>query len=181
METGHVRRWELLAERPWSEGWIPVVRRTYRMPDGSASDWDVHVGGPTVAVLALTPEGDVVLVQEYRPGPDDVLTSLPGGIVDAGESVAQAATRELREETGFEPGAPVELVASTWAFSTSTWRRHVAVARDCLRVGEPTSYGGDEYCHPVVVPLATYREHLRRGEGTSVDMGYLALDALGLL
>ena len=180
MEDGHVRRWDLLGERPWSDGWIPVVRRTYRMPDGSTSEWDVHVGGPTVAVLALTAAGEVVLVQEYRPGPDAVLTSLPGGIVDDGESVAAAAARELREETGYAAGS-IEVVASTWAFSTSTWRRHVALARDCVRVGEPTSHGGDEYCHPVVVPLADYRAHLRRGEGTNVDMGYLALDALGLL
>ena len=32
-----VEPWDLLAERPRTDGWVPVVTRTYRMPDGSVS------------------------------------------------------------------------------------------------------------------------------------------------
>jgi ADP-ribose pyrophosphatase len=180
--TGHrqVRPWELLGERPRADGWIPLVTRTYRMPDGSVSDWDVHLGRDTVAVLALTDDLEVVLVREYRPGPDQILTSLPGGLVDAGEDVPNAGARELREETGFAAREIAE-VGSCWAFSTSTWRRHVVIARGAYRVGAPESWGGDEYCEPVLIPLLEYRAHLRAGEGTNTDLGYLALDAAGLL
>lgn len=176
-----VQPWELLHERPRTAGWLPVVTRTYRMPDGSLSDWDIHsIGFTTVAVLALTRDRDVVLARQFRPGPSAVLLDMPGGVVDEGETVVEAALRELREETGFAADA-AEVVGSCWAFGASTWRRHVAVARDCRRVGEPTSWGGDEYCQPVVMGLDDFRATLRSGDTTDVDLGYLALDAAGLL
>jgi ADP-ribose pyrophosphatase len=173
--------WELLAERPRTGGWLPVSIRTYRMPDGSVSDWDIHVPAfTTVAVLALTPDDQLVLTRQFRPGPDRVLFELPGGIVDPAEAIIDAAARELREETGYS-AAELELAGATWAFGASTWRRHVAIARGATLVGETTSWGGDEYCEPVLVSLAEFREILRSADTTDVDLGYLALDAAGML
>ena len=173
--------WELLAERPRTCGWLPVSTRTYRMPDGSVSDWDIHVPSfTTVAVLALTTDDQVVVARQFRPGPDRVLFDLPGGIVDPGEDLAQAAARELREETGYA-AASLEIAGATWAFGASTWRRHVAIARDCQLDGAVTSWGGDEYCEPVLLSLGDFRHVLRSGETTDVDLGYLALDVAGLL
>ena len=180
-ETRIAQPWQLLHQRPRSGGWLPTVIRTYRMPDGSLSEWDIHEAPfTTVAVLALTVDGKVLLARQFRPGPGAVLLELPGGIVDAGESIAGAAARELREETGFLAES-VELVGSCWAFGASTWRRHVAVARGCREDGEVTSWGGDEYCEPVSVALAEFRALLRSGNTTDVDLGYLALDFLGAL
>lgn len=175
------RPWELLAERPRTDGWLPVATRTYRMPDGSVSDWDIHVPAfTTVAVLALTADDKLVLTRQFRPGPDRVLIDLPGGIVDEGEPLVDAAQRELREETGFAAPA-VELAGASWAFGSSTWRRHVAIARGCHQEDEVTSWGGDEYCEPLLLSVPEFRAVLRSGETTDVDLGYLALDAAGLL
>lgn len=173
--------WHLLRQQPLSDGWLPTVTRTYRMPDGSVSDWHIHeTPFTTVGVVALTRDGDVLLARQFRPGPGVVLLDLPGGIVDPGETVEAAANRELREETGYTAGS-LELAGSCWAFGASTWRRNVAVARDCREDGEVSSWGGDEYCEPVLVTLAEFRALLRSGETTDVDLGYLALDFLDLL
>ncbi|HEX6936041.1 MAG TPA: NUDIX hydrolase [Actinomycetes bacterium] len=173
--------WELLTERPRTDGWLPVTTRTYRMPDGSVSDWDIHTTPfTTVAVLALTDEDDVVLARQFRPGPGAIVLDLPGGIVDPGEDLLTAAVRELREETGFTCES-VEVAGSCWAFGASTWRRNVTVARGCRSLGAVASWGGDEYCEPVVVTLADLREIARAGDSTDVDLVYLALDAAGLL
>jgi len=170
----------LLSERPRTDGWVPVTTRTYRMPDGSVSDWDIHIGPRTVAVLALTDDGRVVLARQFRPGPSAIVLDLPGGIVDPGEDVLAAASRELLEETGFAADT-IEAAGWSWAFGASTWRREVAIARGARPVTDVTSWGGDEYCEAVLVTVAELREIARRGESTDVDLVYLALDRAGLL
>jgi ADP-ribose pyrophosphatase len=54
-----------------------------------------------VSVIALTPSRDLVLVRQLRPVVDRETLELPSGHVDGGEAPADAARRELLEETGF--------------------------------------------------------------------------------
>jgi len=89
-----------------------------------------------ISVLALTPDGDAILVEEYRHGAGIVALGTIGGAVEAGEHPADAARRELLEETGHAPGALVELGA-TWAnLGNHTNRVHHFLARDCVRVAD---------------------------------------------
>jgi ADP-ribose pyrophosphatase YjhB (NUDIX family) len=57
---------------------------------------------PVLAVSAAVFRGDRVLVAQRARGPGKGLWSLPGGSVEWGESLAEAAAREVREETGVE-------------------------------------------------------------------------------
>lgn len=58
-----------------------------------------------INVLALTPDGDVVLVREYRHGTAEITLELPSGTVEPGEAPLAAARRELAEETGYGGGS----------------------------------------------------------------------------
>lgn len=61
----------------------------------------VHHPG-AAAVLPITPDGDVVLVRQFRPAVRSTLTEIPAGLLDVrGEDALTCASRELFEETGF--------------------------------------------------------------------------------
>lgn len=53
-----------------------------------------------VAILSITSDKKVVLVRQYRYPVGDYIYELPAGLVDKGESVYEAAAREMGEETG---------------------------------------------------------------------------------
>jgi len=73
----------------------PTTGREHPFLRLEAPDW--------VNVVAITVERRLVLVEQYRHGTNSVTLEIPGGCVDPGESPAQAAVRELEEETGYRP------------------------------------------------------------------------------
>lgn len=53
------------------------------------------------AILARTPDGKFLITKEYRHPTRQWILGCPGGRIDPGESPAETAVRELKEETGF--------------------------------------------------------------------------------
>jgi ADP-ribose pyrophosphatase len=56
-----------------------------------------------VGLLAVHPDGRIVLVRQYRYPVDDLVWEIPAGRLDPGEAPADAARRELEEEVGLSP------------------------------------------------------------------------------
>jgi ADP-ribose pyrophosphatase len=54
------------------------------------------------AIVAITSDQRIVAVRQYRPAVERYTIELPSGLVDPGESPAEAASRELLEETGYQ-------------------------------------------------------------------------------
>ncbi len=170
--------WTKLGERPLHDGWRRVVGRSYRTPDGVVREYEIKLEDDTAAVLALTADEQVVLVREFRPGPEESLLELPGGAVSPGEEPLEAARRELLEETGY--AGDLRHVGTIVDCAYSTRRRHTFVATDARPIQEPSPHEG-EFPEVALMPLAAFRDHLRSGRLTDVPGGYLALDALKLL
>jgi ADP-ribose pyrophosphatase len=79
-----------------------VMRRKLYHP-GRQTEGEFYIIGsrPWVNVLALTPNGHVVLVRQYRYGSEQMSVEPPGGMFEEGESPIEAGERELYEETGY--------------------------------------------------------------------------------
>jgi ADP-ribose diphosphatase len=169
--------WELLEAAPVYSGYLNVERRRYRMPDGSVSDWDILRAERTVATLALTDAGTVLLVRQFRPGPGRVLLDLPGGNVADGEDVLAACERELLEETGYRAGS-LTLAGRFWLAGRATIEAHAVVATGC-RFERPSAPDVEEFMELVEVSFDVFLRHLRTGELTDLGVAYLCLDHLG--
>ncbi|HZS65133.1 MAG TPA: NUDIX hydrolase [Xanthobacteraceae bacterium] len=102
---------------------------------------EVHLQRPCLAVsAAIVRDGHVLVVRRARP-PALGLFTLPGGRVEAGETLAEAVVREAREETGLtiEPGPLAgyrEVIARDTADRVE---RHFVILAFAARwtVGEP--------------------------------------------
>ena len=179
MSGDAVEDWKLLAEDSAYSSWVTISRRTFQMPDGQVSEWDIIDGSRTVAVVARLSNGDFLLVRQFRPGPMRILDELPGGYARAGESVEATAARELLEETGYS-AASVQMIGSNWMTANSTVERFVALAEGCRKVAEP-HFDRDEFGEVLIVDTATFIEKVRRGQLTDQGVAYRVLDHLGLL
>lgn len=160
------------------DGFARILRRPLLLPDGREALWDIHDTPATVSVLALTEDHHVVMVEQYRPGPDRVVLSLPGGLVDDGEEPVAAGVRELREESGYAV-ASAELVA-TIDPPSHTRPRHVVLARGAHLVGAQQLDDLEEIT-VVLMPVADLRRRLPGGRLGATEQTYLALDHAGLL
>lgn len=79
--------------------WFDLLAKT--MDEGDEPYYSLRLPD-YAAIIAITAAGRVLCVRQYRPAVDRVTLELPSGLIDPGETPAQAARRELIEETGYE-------------------------------------------------------------------------------
>lgn len=116
---------EYLIKRPW----LTARRDKVQLPDGRILDEYYVLEYPTwVNVIAITKEGDMVLVRQYRHALGRTNFELVAGVLEKGEDPLVAAQRELLEETGYSGGEWKELMQLSANSSTMTNLTHCFLA-----------------------------------------------------
>ena len=114
-----------------------VRRDDVRFPDGGSGEYHYVDEPPAVVILPLTPDGDVVVIDEWRQAVGRVNRGLPAGTVepDDGDDLERAAARELAEESGYEAAGFERLTTVEPTNGVANAVHHHFLAEGC----EPTA------------------------------------------
>ncbi|AWB27052.1 NUDIX hydrolase [Halococcoides cellulosivorans] len=152
-----------------------VVSETVSIPGGPTTDFDFVREGESVVIVPLTPDGQVVTIEEYREAVGRVSWGVPaGGVEPDDDSVAAAARRELTEETGYEADA-VEVLGAFEAANGFTDATHAYVlAEGC----EPTAGPDREADESITVDTTPFDELVAATASGELRDGRSALGVL---
>lgn len=153
--------------------------RFARAAGAPAADYFVIDAPDWVNVIPATDDGRIVFVRQFRVGVSEYTLEIPGGMCDPGESPADTARRELREETGYAAGEMVDLgwVHPNPAIQTN--RCHTFLAKGARAAGAPEPQGDEEF-ELVTVPEGDVASLVKSGAITHA-LVVAAFYKLGLL
>jgi ADP-ribose pyrophosphatase len=152
----------------WEGKWLRMIQRGH---------WEyverTNARGMAVIIIAATPEGRLLFVEQTRVPMGGKTIEMPAGLVgdiDAGESLLLAAERELLEETGWQAGKLEFLMTGPSSAGMSTELVAFVRATQLERVHA----GGGEECEDITVhevPIAQAPQWLaaRMAEGYAMD------------
>lgn len=148
--------------------------------DGSSHEY-LFVGEPdSVGIVALTKENEIILTRGFKQAADEILTEIPAGVIDKGESPLETARRELEEETGYGS----RKIRQIGRFMRSTrsipvWS-HCFLAVDCRKIKNPRT-DNEEDLEILKKPFEDWVDQVKKGRVSdclSVIATFLALDYL---
>ncbi len=175
-----VEGYEVTASEPIFQGKIISLHRdTLRMPDGTSAQREIVDHPGAVGVVAVDDDGNVVLVNQYRPAVGRRLDELPAGLLDVdAEPAVIAAQRELAEEASLRAGRWDVLLDLNTSPGFSDEAIRIYLARDLDYAADPDGFvrEHEEVAMTVSrVPLAEAVRRVLAGEITN------AAAAAGLL
>jgi ADP-ribose pyrophosphatase len=124
-----------------------------------ATDWVI-----VIPVLRDEKEREsFLMVRQWRHGSEQLSVEFPGGVMDAGETPAQAAERELLEETGFQAGSLEH--AATFSPNPAIMDNHchIFIAKN-LKNTNMLDLDDDEYVQAKAIPAHEVIENMGHGD-----------------
>ncbi|MGC9523988.1 MAG: NUDIX hydrolase [Limnospira sp.] len=135
-----------------------------RLPNGVEGDWECvrHPGG--ALVIPVTPEGQLVLVRQYRFAVEGRTLEFPAGTVEVGEDPADTVKREIEEETGYRAHQWRKLGQFILAPGYSDEIIYVFLAEHLEKLDTPPDQDDDEDIETVLMTPQEVEMAIRAGE-----------------
>lgn len=123
------------------------------LPNGKMSNREIVKHPGAVAILPITDENKIVMVEQYRKPLERILVEIPAGKLEKGEEPEHTALRELEEETGYESSSLEWLISFYTSPGFADEIVHLYVARGLLKKKDAASLDEDEFVNLVEVTL----------------------------
>lgn len=150
-----IRRWEEVERELKGDFEVFRVFRDVRRSPRTGENHAFHLieSVDWVNVIPVTSENRLVMIEQYRHGIRSVTLEIPGGLIDASDSSpADAARRELIEETGYDSDQIVSLGSVSPNPAVQTNRCYSFLARDAHPVAVQSLDGAEDIAVRLVDP-----------------------------
>ena len=160
-----IEPWPTLRSRPIGDFRIFRLRSDHKRSPRTGVEHDFYVieSVSWVNVIAVTPDGQLVLVEQYRHGSDTVELEIPGGVMDPGETDPVATgLRELREETGYT-GERARVIGKVWANPAIQNNACFTILVENCQLAHQTALDHSEDILTRLVPASEIAQFVREG------------------
>ena len=160
----NIETWNRIESKQIADCRVFRVREDFceRKTDGKKATFFVIENPDWVNVIALTREQEVILIEQYRHGAEEITMEFPAGMIDADESPEAAARRELTEETGFSTDNFIFLGKSQPNPALQNNMIYHFLALDCEKKAE-TKFDEHESIATKLVPVSEIETLVRNG------------------
>ena len=162
----HLEEKVISSQQIFTGRFLKIERDQVQAPDGKiyTREYILHPGA--AMMIPLLPNGNVVMVHQYRHAVKQVFLEFPAGKRDANEATLDTAKREMKEETGYE--------AKDWKFLTTIHpvigysNEHIDLflAQDMTLSQRQLDHG--EFIEVVEVPPKELMKYVREGKVSDV-------------
>ena len=160
---------------------IDVRVDTIRLPNGRETTREIVDHAPSICVVPVDDDNNVLMVRQYRKPTESFLLEVPAGGIEEGEEPEASARRELQEEIGHTAANLTELTAFYLApgWATEYMYAYLATGLTPARLDADE----DEFIEVVRVPLSEIPDRIADGairDAKSVASLLLAMRSLGV-
>lgn len=130
------------------------------LPNGKTSKREIIKHPGAVAILPITDEGKIVMVEQYRKALERTLVEIPAGKLERGEDPKHCAQRELEEETGYVCEKLDWLISFYTSPGFADEIVHLYVATGLTKKENAASLDEDEFVNLLEISLSEAKQYI---------------------
>lgn len=134
------------------------------LPNGKTSTREIVNHPGAVAIIAITADKKMVVVEQYRKALERSIIEIPAGKLEKGEQPIDTARRELEEETGFAAGSLTYLQSFSTSPGFADEIIHLFVAEDLSVIDEKAALDEDEFVEVMEITVEQAEEMMLAGQ-----------------